>query len=107
MQPTASDGQCLLPQSHGRKKYSSAVDLWSIGVITFMLLAGYPPFYADNDTEVLKKIVSASYDLSDPIWKSISGNAQDLVRSLLVKQSQKRLTAVQALQHRWATIKMC
>jgi len=78
--------------------YDKAVDMWSIGVILYILLVGYPPFYADNDPALFKKIMACDYDFGEG-WDVISTTAKDLVKNLLVKDPKKRLTAAQSLNH--------
>jgi len=78
--------------------YDKAVDMWSIGVILYILLVGYPPFYADNDPALFKKIMACDYDFGEG-WDAISAVARDLVKNLLVKDPKKRLTAAQSLNH--------
>jgi calcium/calmodulin-dependent protein kinase I len=80
--------------------YGKEVDMWSIGVIIYILLVGYPPFYADNDPALFKKIMACEYEFGEG-WDVISESAKDLIRKLLVKDPKKRLTAEQALQHPW------
>lgn len=82
-------------------KYGPAVDLWSAGVVLFILLGGYPPFYNDNEPALFQLIRRADYSFSDPVWNTISEDAKDLIRQLLVLDPNCRLTAKQALQHRW------
>jgi len=80
--------------------YDKAVDMWSIGVIIYILLVGYPPFYADNDPALFKKIMACEYEFGEG-WDAISYEAKDLVKNLLVKDPKKRLTATQVLKHPW------
>jgi len=82
------------------ESYDKAVDMWSIGVIIYILLVGYPPFYADNDPALFKKIMACDYDFGEG-WDVISDGAKDLVRHLLVKDPKKRFTAAQTLNHPW------
>ncbi len=81
--------------------YDKGVDMWSIGVIVYILLVGYPPFYADNDPALFKKIMACEYDLNGEGWDVISNEGKDLIRNLLVKDPKKRLTATQMLKHPW------
>ena len=61
------------PQGGGGKStYGAECDLWSAGVILFILLGGYPPFYDENEPRLFEKIRKAKYDFSDPVWKDIS-----------------------------------
>ena len=85
----------------GNKEYSSSVDMWSVGVILFILLSGYSPFDDDNDAILFEKIKKGNYDAEDPIWDGISADAKDIVAKLLTVDAGKRLSAKQALEHRW------
>lgn len=81
--------------------YGKEVDMWSIGVILYILLCGFPPFYDDNNKKLFAQIVNANYSFPDPYWTNISANAKDLVRKLLVVDARNRLSAVQVLAHPW------
>jgi calcium/calmodulin-dependent protein kinase I len=83
------------------ESYDMSVDLWSIGVIIYILLCGYPPFYADNAPALFKKIMEVNYDFDDPSWDDVSEAAKNLIRHLLVKDPKKRYTAQQCLQDPW------
>jgi len=85
------------------ESYDKSVDMWGIGIITYILLAGYPPFYAENDTALFEKIMNAEYDFDDECWDDVSDLAKDFIQHLLVKDPQERFTAEQALQHAWIT----
>lgn len=81
--------------------YDEAVDMWSVGVVTYVLLCGFPPFYAKSQAELFDKIMNADYDFPDPEWTNISDEAKDFVEKLLVVDTQKRYTAKQLLKHPW------
>ena len=81
--------------------YGKEVDLWSIGVIIYILLCGFPPFYAEDDNEMFEMIKEADYDFPSPYWDEVGDSAKDLVRKLLEKDPELRLTATQALEHEW------
>ena len=81
--------------------YGRPVDMWSIGVITYILLGGYPPFYDDNQKMLFRKIKAGSYEFHPDYWKGVSNDAKDLIRNLLVVKPDKRFTAAQALNHTW------
>jgi len=81
--------------------YSKEVDLWSVGVIVYILLCGFPPFYSESDAEMFELIKEANYDFPSPYWDKISESAKDLVRGLLCKDPDERLTCEQALRHPW------
>jgi len=85
------------------ESYDKSVDMWGIGIITYILLAGYPPFYADNDTQLFEKIMNAEYDFDDECWDDVSDLAKDFIQHLLVKEPENRFTADQALAHEWIT----
>jgi len=81
--------------------YGKEVDLWSVGVIMYILLCGFPPFYAEDDDEAFDQIIAGEFDYPEPYWSSISDDAKDLIDHLLVTNPSNRFTAQQALQHRW------
>jgi calcium/calmodulin-dependent protein kinase I len=85
--------------------YDNSVDMWGIGVITYILLAGYPPFYDENnrddDTALFEKVIHVEYDFDDECWDEISELARDFIKSLLIKDPSDRLSAKQALKHEW------
>jgi len=83
------------------ESYDKSVDMWGIGIITYILLAGYPPFYAENDTALFEKIMNAEYDFDDECWDQVSDLAKSFIRHLLVKNPDERFTAEAALEHEW------
>ena len=83
------------------KKYNEKCDLWSIGVIMYILLSGKPPFNGVNDEEIYKKILNGSYDLKNEPWDKISNEAKDLIYKLLLRDTEKRINAEDALKHKW------
>eukprot|EP00891_Asterochloris_glomerata_P001841 jgi/Astpho2/1841/fgenesh1_pm.00038_%23_10_t len=94
----------ILGISDGNQAYSPAVDMWSVGVILFILLSGYSPFDDENDAVLFEKIKSGNYDADDPIWDHVSNSAKDLVARLLIVDASQRLSAKQALQHPWLKV---
>jgi len=82
-------------------KYTKSVDIWSIGVISFVLLAGCPPFTGNSDIEIFQNILLVKYTFDDADWNGISDQAMQFVRSLLVLDPDMRLTATQLLNHPW------
>jgi len=93
----------VAPEVLMSESYDKSVDMWGIGIITYILLAGYPPFYGDNDTQLFEKIMNADYDFDDECWDDVSELAKDFIRHLLVKNPDERFTAEQALEHLWIT----
>ncbi|PAA89515.1 hypothetical protein BOX15_Mlig020174g1 [Macrostomum lignano] len=93
-------GYCA-PEVLLRRGCGTAMDMWSVGVIAFILLGGYEPFYADNDSDMYRRILRAQYTFDQRWWSGISKNARDLIERLLVLDADARLTAGQALRHPW------
>jgi len=91
----------VAPEVLNAAGYDKEVDLWSIGVITYILLCGFPPFYNENLPELFEQIMNAEYDFPEDYWKDISENAKDFIRKLLIVDPKKRLTGKTALQHPW------
>lgn len=91
----------VAPEVLTSESYDKSVDMWSVGVIIYILLCGYPPFYADNAPALFKKIMDVKYDFEDPSWDDVSADAKDLIRHLLVKEPSERYTAKQCLENRW------
>ncbi|XP_045931669.1 calcium/calmodulin-dependent protein kinase type 1G-like [Micropterus dolomieu] len=89
------------PEVLAQKPYSKAVDCWSIGVITYILLCGYPPFFEENDTRLFSKIMRADYAFHSPFWDNISESAKDFIRNMMEKNPSKRFLTEQALRHPW------
>uniref|UniRef100_A0A6Q2Y5M8 Calcium/calmodulin-dependent protein kinase type IV n=1 Tax=Esox lucius TaxID=8010 RepID=A0A6Q2Y5M8_ESOLU len=84
--------------------YGPEVDMWSVGVITYILLCGFEPFFDERgDQYMFKRILNCEYEFVSPWWDNVSINAKDLVRKLIVQDPKKRLTTLQALQHPWVT----
>jgi len=83
------------------REYTKSCDIWSIGVITYILLCGYPPFYGDSDNQIFESVRAGRFDFPSPDWDSISDAAKDFICCMLRMDSSKRLTAAQALKHKW------
>uniref|UniRef100_A0AAZ3RAP6 Protein kinase domain-containing protein n=1 Tax=Oncorhynchus tshawytscha TaxID=74940 RepID=A0AAZ3RAP6_ONCTS len=91
----------VAPEVLAQKPYSKAVDCWSIGVIAYILLCGYPPFYDENDSKLFEQILKADYEFDAPYWDDISDSAKQFISSLMEKDPEKRFTCDQALAHPW------
>ncbi|KAH8859896.1 Calcium/calmodulin-dependent protein kinase type 1 [Schistosoma japonicum] len=91
----------VLCVTEGSSGYGKEVDCWAIGVIAYILLCGYPPFYDENDHELFRQIRMAEYEFDSPYWDNISDSAKDFIRHLLQKDPKKRYSCVQALEHPW------
>ncbi|XP_019512534.1 PREDICTED: calcium/calmodulin-dependent protein kinase type 1D [Hipposideros armiger] len=77
----------VAPEVLAQKPYSKAVDCWSIGVIAYILLCGYPPFYDENDSKLFEQILKAEYEFDSPYWDDISDSAQERIRLRLPRES--------------------
>lgn len=82
-------------------RYTEKCDLWSIGVILYIMLSGKPPFGGRTDKDILAKVAKGEYSLGGEVWKKRSDDAKDLIRGLMCKDPSKRLTAQAALKHKW------
>ncbi|XP_013872591.1 calcium/calmodulin-dependent protein kinase 1Db [Austrofundulus limnaeus] len=91
----------VAPEVLAQKPYSKAVDCWSIGVIAYILLCGYPPFYDENDSKLFEQILKADYEFDAPYWDDISDSAKDFISCLMEKDPEKRFTCDQSLEHPW------
>lgn len=83
------------------ESYDKSVDMWGIGIITYILLAGYPPFNAEEDSALFEKIMNAEYDYDDECWDDVSDLAKDFISKLLVKDPKDRYTSEEASKHPW------
>ena len=75
------------------KNYNEKCDIWSAGVITFILLCGMPPFNGTSDQEILKKVREGHFYFEDRIWKTVSENGKSFIRSLLTYNAAERPSA--------------
>ena len=87
------------------RNYTEKCDLWSCGVIMYILLTGRPPFGGNTDMEIMQKIKSGKYDLTKYPWGIISKEAKDLIKDLLQLNPGQRLSAEKALKHPWFSTK--
>merc|ERR1712228_166758 len=90
------------PEILNHEKYGTAVDIWSMGVITYLLLCGFPPFF---DTQNIKNVYAlirrAKFSFPSPFWDNISDDAKDLICNLLQLEVEERFTAEDVLNHPW------
>jgi calcium-dependent protein kinase len=83
------------------EKYDEKCDIWSVGVIMYILLCGYPPFNGETDNEILSNIKAGKFKFPDEEWSNISKDAKDLITGMLEFDPKKRFSAEQALEHNW------
>ena len=91
----------VAPEILKRVSYGAAVDMWSVGVLTYILLGGYPPFYDDDQNRLYAKIKSGNYEFHEDYWGGVSKEGKDLIMKLLTVNPSDRITAEQALGHPW------
>ncbi|KAI3708522.1 hypothetical protein L2E82_37723 [Cichorium intybus] len=91
----------VAPEVLRRQGYGKEVDIWSAGVILYMLLTGVPPFYGDDEKEIFHAILRADPDMKNYPWPDISKNAKELVMKMLTVDPKKRPTAAEVLNDKW------
>ncbi|URE20254.1 hypothetical protein MUK42_10414 [Musa troglodytarum] len=87
-----------------KKRYGPEADVWSAGIIIYILLSGVPPFWAESEQGIFEEVLHGKLDFQSDPWPSISESAKDLVRRMLVRDPSKRLTAHEVLCHPWVQI---
>ncbi|KAI4876224.1 hypothetical protein NFI96_017959 [Prochilodus magdalenae] len=93
--------QYIAPEIINFEPLSTAADMWSIGVITYILLSGLSPFQGETDEETLKNIVAMNYEFEPHYFSRTSSMAKDFIQKLLVKDQRERMTAEECLIHPW------
>ncbi|KAL7586720.1 calcium-dependent protein kinase 29 [Lactuca sativa] len=84
-----------------RRRYGKEADVWSAGVILYILLSGVPPFWGETEKVIFEEILEGKLDLQSPPWPSISDGAKDLITKMLTRNPKKRISAHTALEHPW------
>ncbi|XP_073151313.1 calcium-dependent protein kinase 26-like [Henckelia pumila] len=87
------------------KRYGPEADVWSAGVVLYILLCGVPPFWGETEQEIFEEVLRGDIDFSSDPWPKISDGAKDLVKKMLVRDPKRRLTAHQVLCHPWVQVK--
>jgi len=87
-----------------RKDYGVEADMWSLGVILYILLSGLPPFWGDSEDQIFRMVLRGEPDLASDPWPAISAEAKDVVRRLLTVDPRKRATAGEILRHPWLQV---
>uniref|UniRef100_A0A8C3WBM6 Myosin light chain kinase 2, skeletal/cardiac muscle n=1 Tax=Catagonus wagneri TaxID=51154 RepID=A0A8C3WBM6_9CETA len=91
----------LSPEVVNYDQISDKTDMWSLGVITYMLLSGLSPFLGDDDTETLNNVLSGNWYFDEETFEAVSDEAKDFVSNLIVKDQRGRMSAAQCLDHPW------
>ncbi|KAI3988291.1 hypothetical protein MKX01_012080 [Papaver californicum] len=84
-----------------RRSYGKEIDVWSAGIILYILLSGVPPFWAENEKGIFEAVLQGDIDFESAPWPSISYSAKDLVKKMLTQDPRKRITSAQVLDHPW------
>ncbi|XVE75839.1 hypothetical protein DITRI_Ditri12bG0123600 [Diplodiscus trichospermus] len=87
-----------------RKRYGPEADVWSAGVIIYILLSGVPPFWGETEQEIFEEVLHGNLDFTSDPWPSISESAKDLVTKMLDRDTKKRITAYEVLRHPWVQV---
>ncbi|XP_062013509.1 calcium-dependent protein kinase 21-like [Rosa rugosa] len=87
-----------------RRSYGKEIDIWSAGVILYILLSGVPPFWAETERGIFNAILEGVVDFESQPWPSISDGAKDLVRKMLTQDPKKRITSLKVLEHPWLRV---
>ncbi|KAG2332447.1 hypothetical protein Bca4012_017954 [Brassica carinata] len=87
-----------------KKHYSHECDVWSAGVIIYILLSGVPPFWDETEQGIFEQVLKGDLDFVSEPWPSVSESAKDLVRRMLIRDPKKRMTAHEVLCHPWARV---
>eukprot|EP00585_Thalassiosira_rotula_P001980 CAMPEP_0196141856 /NCGR_PEP_ID=MMETSP0910-20130528/10678_1 /TAXON_ID=49265 /ORGANISM="Thalassiosira rotula, Strain GSO102" /LENGTH=428 /DNA_ID=CAMNT_0041403085 /DNA_START=35 /DNA_END=1321 /DNA_ORIENTATION=- len=90
-----------------RKRYGKSCDLWSVGVIAYILLCGYPPFNGADNEQTHRCVLKGRYYFHEEDWENISGDAMDFIHELLQMDPRHRMTAEEALAHPWISKYRC
>lgn len=91
------------PEILAKKGHGKAVDMWSLGVITYTMLCGYTPFRSDDPAALAAETQRGKVEFHDRYWKNVSNEAKDFVKACLTVDPKKRLTADQGMAHPWLT----
>ncbi|XP_028726412.1 calcium/calmodulin-dependent protein kinase type II subunit beta isoform X11 [Peromyscus maniculatus bairdii] len=91
----------LSPEVLRKEAYGKPVDIWACGVILYILLVGYPPFWDEDQHKLYQQIKAGAYDFPSPEWDTVTPEAKNLINQMLTINPAKRITAHEALKHPW------
>ncbi|XP_016375326.1 calcium/calmodulin-dependent protein kinase type II subunit beta-like isoform X21 [Sinocyclocheilus rhinocerous] len=91
----------LSPEVLRKEAYGKPVDIWACGVILYILLVGYPPFWDEDQHKLYQQIKAGAYDFPSPEWDTVTPDAKNLINQMLTINPAKRITAQEALKHPW------
>uniref|UniRef100_A0A8C7LCC1 calcium/calmodulin-dependent protein kinase n=1 Tax=Oncorhynchus kisutch TaxID=8019 RepID=A0A8C7LCC1_ONCKI len=93
----------LSPEVLRKEAYGKPVDIWACGVILYILLVGYPPFWDEDQHKLYQQIKAGAYDFPSPEWDSVTPEAKNLINQMLTINPAKRITAQESLKHPWVS----
>uniref|UniRef100_A0A8B9KNH0 calcium/calmodulin-dependent protein kinase n=1 Tax=Astyanax mexicanus TaxID=7994 RepID=A0A8B9KNH0_ASTMX len=94
----------LSPEVLRKEAYGKPVDIWACGVILYILLVGYPPFWDEDQHKLYQQIKAGAYDFPSPEWDTVTPEAKNLINQMLTINPAKRITAQEALKHPWVCV---
>lgn len=97
----------VAPEILEQRPYGKECDYWSIGVVLYILLCGFPPFYDEDNMVLFEKIKRGKYDFPSPVWDQISTDAKEIIKNLLVVDPAARWNCEQLLRHPWILGENC
>lgn len=95
----------LSPEVLKKEPYGKSVDIWACGVILYILLVGYPPFWDEDQHRLYSQIKAGAYDYPSPEWDTVTPDAKNLINQMLTVNPTKRITASEALKHPWICVR--
>jgi mitogen-activated protein kinase-activated protein kinase 2 len=100
----------VAPEILGPEKYDKSCDVWSLGVIMYILLCGFPPFYSNHGLAISpgmkSRIRTGQYEFPDPEWQNVSNAAKELIRAMLNVEPEKRITIDQVMRNSWIAVSL-
>lgn len=94
----------VAPEIIRQEKYGKECDYWSIGVVTYILLSGMPPFYSEDNIAMFDYIKECKYNFSGKMWEEVSDAAKHFISEIFTVDPKRRLTLEQMLEHEWMKI---
>merc|ERR1712151_1036176 len=93
----------VAPEVLGGRGYNEKCDIWSCGVILYIMISGYPPFYGDKDEDILRRVVKGYFDFPDQEWDCHPEDVKEFIGCMLTLDPAKRLSADRCKSHKWVS----